>query len=137
MSSLTMTADTAMALARTSDSGVQKSVEALRAAFPPAARDALAASLRETASGSLWDRTLAFLQTQSGARSLAPREGTDPDAILSRAEAALAAGDLEAAITEIGALPADGQARMTEWVALANRRIAATAAAAALAAELK
>jgi flagellar protein FlgJ len=32
MSSLTMTADTAMALARTSDSGVQKSVEALRAA---------------------------------------------------------------------------------------------------------
>lgn len=112
-------------------------LEALRAAFPPAARDALAASLRETASGSLWDRTLAFLRTQSGARSLAPREGADPDAILSRAEAALAAGDLEAAITEIGALPKGGQARMTEWVALANRRIAATSAAAMLAAELK
>lgn len=112
-------------------------LEALRAAFPPAARDALAASLRETASGSLWDRTLAFLRTQSGARSLAPREGADPDAVLSRAEAALAAGDLQAAITEIGTLPKDGQARMTEWVALANRRIAATSAAAALAAELK
>ncbi|WP_413874695.1 COG4223 family protein [Albidovulum sp.] len=112
-------------------------LEALRAAFPPAARDALAASLRETASGSLWDRTRAFLRTQSGARSLAPREGADPDAVLSRTEGALAAGDLEAAITEIGALPKDGQARMTEWVALANRRIAATSAAAALAAELK
>ncbi len=112
-------------------------LEALRAAFAPAARDALAASLKETASGSLWDRTLAFLRTQSGARSLAPREGTDPDAILSRAEAALAAGDLDAAIAGIGTLPADGQARMAEWVTLAKRRIAAAAAAAALVAELK
>lgn len=112
-------------------------LDALRRAFPPAARDALAASLRETASGSLWQRTLAFLRTQSGARSLAPREGADPDAVLSRAEAALAAGDLGAAIADIGALPADGQARMAEWVALAKRRIAATNAAAALAAELK
>ncbi len=112
-------------------------LEALRAAFPAAARDALAASLRQTAGGSMWDRTFAFLRTQSGARSLSPREGVDPDAILSRAEAALAAGDPGAAITEIEALPADGQTRMAEWVALAKRRIAATDAAAALAAELE
>lgn len=112
-------------------------LEALRAAFPAAARDALAASLRQTAGGSLWDRTFAFLRTQSGARSLSPRDGADPDAVLSRAEAALAAGDPAAAIAEIEALPADGQARMAEWVALAKRRIAATEAAAALAAELE
>lgn len=112
-------------------------LEALRAAFPAAARDALAASLRETAGGSLWDRSLAFLRTQSGARSLTPREGADPDAVLSRAEAALAAGDPGAAITAIETLPEAGQARMAEWVTLAKRRIAATAAAAALAAELE
>ncbi len=112
-------------------------LEALRAAFAPAARAALAASLKQTAGGSLWDRSLAFLRTQSGARSLTPREGADPDAVLSRAEAALAAGDPGASIAAIAALPTDGQARMAEWVALAKRRIAATAAAAALAAELE
>ncbi|MCB2126758.1 MAG: hypothetical protein H6897_13185 [Rhodobacteraceae bacterium] len=112
-------------------------LEALRTAFPDAARDALAASLKETAAGDTWERLLAFLRTQSGARSLTPREGTDPDAILSRAEAALAAGDLAGSISEIGGLPAEGQARMTEWVALASRRISATEAAAALAAELQ
>lgn len=112
-------------------------LDALREAFPPAARDALAVSLKETAAGSGWDRVFAFLRTQSGARSLTPREGTDPDAVLSRAEAALGAGDLSATIAEIGALPAGGQARMAEWVALAQRRIAATEAAAALAAEVK
>lgn len=112
-------------------------LETLRAAFAPAARAALAASLKQTAGGSLWDRSLAFLRTQSGARSLTPREGADPDAVLSRAEAALAAGDPGAAIAAITALPTDGQARMAEWVALAKRRIAATAAAAALAAELE
>lgn len=112
-------------------------LDALRAAFPPAARDALAASLRETAGGSAWERLFAFLRTQSGARSLTPREGADPDAVLSRAEAALAAGDLAAALAEIGALPAGGQARMAEWAALAKRRIDATAATAALAAEVQ
>lgn len=112
-------------------------LDALRAAFPPAARDALAASLRETAGGSAWERLFAFLRTQSGARSLTPREGSDPDAVLSRAEAALAAGDLSAALDEIGALPAGGQARMAEWAALARRRIDATAATTALAAEVQ
>lgn len=112
-------------------------LDALRAAFPPAARSALAVSLRETAEGSMWNRLLAFLRTQSGARSLSPRDGADPDAVLSRAEAALSAGDLAAAIAELDSLPADGQARMAEWTALAKRRIAATEAAAALAAELK
>ena len=112
-------------------------LEALRTAFPDAARDALAASLKETAAGDTWERLLAFLRTQSGARSLTPREGTDPDAILSRAEAALAAGDLAGSISEIGGLPAEGQARMPEGVALASRRISAPEAAAALAAELQ
>ena len=110
---------------------------ALRAGFAPAARDALTASLAETAGGSFWNRTTAFLRSQTGARSLTPRAGSDPDAILSRAEAALGAGDLGAALTEVAALPPAGQARMAEWQGLAERRLAAAQAIAAMAAQVK
>ncbi len=113
------------------------SIGALRAAFPPAAREALAISLKETAGGGTWSRVTAFLRSQSGARSLSPRAGEDPDAILSRAEAALTAGALATAIEEIAHLPPEGQARMAEWVDMAKRRIAAIDAAAALAKELQ
>lgn len=109
-------------------------LRALRGAYPDAARDALAQSLSETAESGLWARTLAFLRSQSGARSLTPRAGTDPDAILSRAEAALNADDLSAALKEIGSLPPAGQARMAEWVGLAQRRLDAKTAIAALSA---
>ncbi|MCW3781530.1 COG4223 family protein [Defluviimonas salinarum] len=101
---------------------------ALRDAFPPAARDALAVSIKATAGGGTMDRIGAFLRSQSGARSLSPRAGDDPDAVLSRAEAALGAGDLAAAIGELKGLPEDGLARMAEWIARAERRIAAEAA---------
>lgn len=91
-------------------------------AFPAAARAALEASLRAN-TGDTWSERLgSFLQSTTGARSLTPREGNDPDAILSRAEAALRADDLDAAMTEIGALPPEGQAAMADWVALATAR---------------
>lgn len=101
---------------------------ALREAFAPAARDALSVSLKETVEGGAWDRLGAFVRSQTGARSLSPRAGDDPDAVLSRAEAALKAGDLALAVAEIEALPPDGQARMAEWVALAQRRMDAVEA---------
>lgn len=101
---------------------------ALRDAFPQAAREALALSLPETVGESVWDRMAAFLRSQSGARSLTPRAGDDPDAILSRAEAQLRAGDLEAALDEVARLPEAGRARMAEWTALAERRQLALAA---------
>ena len=107
---------------------------ALRAAFPEVARDALAQSLAEVSGTSLWDRSIAFLRSQSGARSLTPRAGGDPDAILSRAEAALVADDLATALHELSGLPPLGQARMAEWSALADRRLQAKTAIAALAA---
>lgn len=113
------------------------SLAALREAFPPAARDALSASLKEQVDGGMWNRVTAFMRSQSGARSLSPRAGDDPDAVLSRAEAALGVGDLATAINEIGTLSEDGQARMAEWVTLAERRLAAIDAIAALAAEHK
>ncbi|WP_284165229.1 hypothetical protein [Frigidibacter sp. SD6-1] len=109
---------------------------ALRDSFPAAARDALSLSLAALPKGSTWDRVSAFLRSQTGARSLSPRAGDDPDAILSRAEAALGAGDLMAAVAEISALPEAGQARMSEWVGLATRRSEALKAAATLRAEV-
>lgn len=109
----------------------------LRASFEEPARAALDASLRADESGDITDRLGNFLRSATGVRSLTPREGDDPDAILSRAEAAVAAGDIPAALTEISALPEPGQAAMSAWVAQAEMRLRATEAAAALAAAVE
>ena len=109
---------------------------ALQAAFPEAARAALDAALRADMGTSLTQRMTAFLRTQTGARSLTPREGADPDAVLSRAEAVLLGGDLAGALTEIAALPPAAQAALADWQALAERRLAATDALAALVAAM-
>lgn len=105
---------------------------ALSQSFPDAARAALAVSLSETADDTTWGKLTAFLRSQTGARSLSPQSGSDPDAILSRSEAALAAGDLDAALAEIAALPVGGQAEMASWVVQAERRSAAAKALAQL-----
>jgi hypothetical protein len=98
----------------------------LRAGFPDAARAALEA-VPATEEG-FWG----FLRHQVGARALTPQEGTSPDAILSRAEAGLAAGDISAALGELAALPPEAQSAMAGWVALAQDRLAAEQALAAL-----
>lgn len=107
---------------------------ALEASFPDAARAALEASLRANMGESWTARVTAFLRTQTGARSLTPRDGTDPDAVLSRAEAALHGGKLADAVAELAALPEVGQAAMKDWVATATRRLQAEGAVAALSA---
>ncbi|MGH1412536.1 MAG: mitofilin family membrane protein [Pelagimonas sp.] len=109
---------------------------ALTSDFPGLARKALDAA-RKTATGEDGGGGLAgFLQTQLGARSVTPREGDDPDAVLSRAEAAVKAGDLETATSEIAALPEAAQAELGDWLAQAGMRKDALAAAATLAQEL-
>ena len=105
---------------------------ALSVAFAPAARAALSAARAQGGDGGLGG----FLQRQLGARSVEPREGNDPDAILSRAEAALINGHLPQALAEIAALPDEAQAEMGNWVTLATIRAAALSAAAALAQSL-
>jgi len=108
----------------------------LQSAFPAAARAALPIAIRETAGEGTMNRVTAFLQSQVGGRSLEPQEGDSPDAILSRAEAALQSGDVTAALEEITALPAPAQEALAAWVADAARRIAATDAMADFAAAL-
>jgi hypothetical protein len=108
----------------------------LQAAFPEAARAALAASATVPPEGGLGERLIAFLRAQTGARSLTPREGDDPDAVLSRAEAALRAGDLAAVLAALDALPETAKPALAAWRAQAEARAAAVAAAADLAATL-
>lgn len=108
-------------------------VAALRETFPPAARAALEAALRANMGESWTDRVTSFLRSQTGLRSLTPREGDDPDAILSRAEAALAKGDLSAALSELGALPETAKPPLAAWTADAQLRLAAEAALAQIA----
>jgi hypothetical protein len=95
----------------------------LQTGFPVAARAALEAALRANMGESWSERIGTFLRSQTGARSLEPREGADPDAVLSRAEAALARGDLDATLTEIAALPATAQTAMADWSGLATQRL--------------
>lgn len=112
-------------------------LKTLQTAFPDAARLALDAALRANMGETTTDRLTSFLRSQTGARSLTPYEGSDPDAVLSRAEAALAAGDLATSFAELAALPAEAQPAMADWLALAQRRAQALDGLAALTADIQ
>lgn len=111
-------------------------LDELRTSFPEAAREALSVTVQPAPDAGALDRLGAFLRGQTGARSLTPREGNDPDAILSRAEAALNQGDLAAALSELRALPVEVQGPMTDWIKLAEKRLTALEAAAVLSAKM-
>ncbi|UWQ95642.1 hypothetical protein K3728_18625 [Rhodobacteraceae bacterium M385] len=128
--------DVPEALSSVAETGVP-TLEDLQASFPAAARAALPIALRETAGDSAADRVGAFLMGQIGGRSVEPREGDDPDAVLSRAEAAVAAGDLPAALSELTALPEGAQAMLNDWVTQVETRVAADTALAELSAALE
>lgn len=111
------------------------SLQSLRDSFANYARLALEASLQANPGQSWSERIAIFLRVQTGARSLTLREGTDPDALLSQAEAALAKGDVTAALTALDQLPPEGQSAMVAWrVTAMIRQEAATALQALLAA---
>ncbi|WGW04541.1 mitofilin family membrane protein [Tropicibacter oceani] len=109
---------------------------ALATEFPDLARDALSAARRNAPADEGSGGLANFLSNQLGARSVTPREGNDPDAVLSRAEAAIKVGDLDATLGELQALPAEAQAVLADWVARATARNEALAAAQSLAQEL-
>ncbi len=111
------------------------SQDSLTEAFPNLAFAALAQARKEKTAEE--GHTLGnFLQTQLGGRSVVPREGDDPDAVLSRAEAAVKSGDLETALSELTALPDTVQPIFADWVASATTRKDVLGAAAQLAQEL-
>ncbi|MFD2741542.1 COG4223 family protein [Sulfitobacter aestuarii] len=100
----------------------------LQSRFPEAARDALA-SARADASSEPGGGVAGFLRRQLGARSVAPREGNDPDAVLSRAEAAVRDARLGDALAEIETLPVVAQEAMQSWLDDARARLSALTAA--------
>ena len=100
--------------------------------FPDAARAALDVSRRAETGEGFAAQLGNFLDIQTGARSLEPREGADPDAVLSRAEAAVKAGDVATALTELAGLPEVGRAEMADWIAQAEKYQAVEVALAAL-----
>ncbi|SEL53190.1 Uncharacterized conserved protein [Roseovarius azorensis] len=102
--------------------------------FPDAARAALAEA--RLASGEETAGLGGFLKSQLGLRSLTPREGDDPDAVLSRAEAALGEGRLGDALAEIETLSEGARAALADWADLATRRKEALIAAEELAGTL-
>ncbi|WP_054301995.1 COG4223 family protein [Gemmobacter sp. LW-1] len=104
----------------------------LQDTFADAARAAISADAGTTAEAGLGERMASFLVSQTGARSLEPREGDDTDAVLSRAEAALRQGDVAAARGLVGQLPEAAQTAMAGWSAEADRWLAAQMAIADL-----
>lgn len=105
---------------------------ALQADFPDLARDALRAARQAQNPGGIGG----FFETQLGLRSLQPREGDDPDAILSRAEAALRDGRLSDTLAEIARLPEEAATVLADWQAQAQMRVTLTDAARNLAQSL-
>lgn len=108
----------------------------LQASFPEAARAALATARAEGASGEAEGGFTAFLRNQLDVRSVAPKEGNDADAVLSRAQAAINVGRLSDTLAELGALPEVARGELTEWQGLAEARADALAAAATLSTSL-
>lgn len=111
-------------LADRAETGVA-TLSSLQASFPDLARDALRIARQDQGTTGL----NAFLQTQLGVRSLSAREGNDPDAVLSRAEAALQQGLLPETLSELDTLPEAAKAVFSDWQAQAEARLAALAAA--------
>lgn len=114
-------------LAANAESGVP-SLADLRSGYPDAAREALQVA-RSSSSDSAGRSIGNFLRDHLGARSLEPRDGTDADAVLSRAEDALRTGRLGDALAELETLPDEARAELADWTREAETRRAAVAAA--------
>ncbi|NSX55076.1 COG4223 family protein [Parasulfitobacter algicola] len=104
-------------------------VSELQQSFPNAARAALAAYRATDTEGTTGNRITNFIMSQTQARSVEPREGDDPDAVLSRAEYFARNGNLTDALAEIETLPDVARSEMTGWTERTQARLDALDAA--------
>jgi hypothetical protein len=118
-------------LAAAAPTGVA-TLAALRDSYPDAAHAAIRASVMASAGEGILARTRAFIGAQVASRSLTPRAGADPDAVLSRVEDRLRRDDLDGALAEAGQLPSEAAAAMDEWLGAARLRAGAVAGLASL-----
>ncbi|OUS08926.1 hypothetical protein A9Q96_00880 [Rhodobacterales bacterium 52_120_T64] len=106
-------------------SGGVTTMAKLRTDFPDAAHGAIRASILASAGDGVFASIGAFTKAQVAGRSLTPQDGVGPDAVLSRAEAALKQDDLSQALNEIDALPTaamspESDGAMDVWLAAAT-----------------
>ena len=93
----------------------------LSESFPKFARMALSADRNEQETEDF--KFLTFLKSQFQARSTIPRQGSDPDAVLSRSEAFLKINDLEKSLFELTQLDGIALKVMEPWRISAENRI--------------
>ena len=89
--------------------------------FPEFSRLALSADRNEKETDDF--KLLTFLKSQFQARSTIPRQGSDPDAVLSRSEAFLKSNDLEKSLFELTQLDGIASKVMEPWRISAESRI--------------
>ena len=118
----TSTVEVSEIVAKTAATGTPTLAD-LSASFPDVARDALSAARASDTGGGM----TGFLRSQLGTRSVAPREGDDPDAILSRMEAAVREGRLSDALAEMQDLPDTAKAPLSGWSEQAQLRLSVLA----------
>lgn len=103
--------------------------------FAPAARDAIAAAHRDAAKNP-WQKLGARFGNLISVRPAAPVAGDSVEAIISRAEAQVEAGDVGAGVTELEALPDPAREAMSPWMQQAASRVAVDQAIASLGSRL-
>ncbi len=103
--------------------------EELLGDFGRAYQEAVAADIREQSDGGLFGNATARLRSVVSGRPTDAQEGETAEAILSRIEAAVRDGDLDAAIAESAALSEPVQEAMGGWLNALKARAGAMAAA--------
>lgn len=112
-------------LSARADTGVP-SIDSLREGFKPLANK-IAAAGHAPVGEQWWDKAWAKVQGAVSWRRT-DESGSDPDAVLARAEHALARADVATAAAEIDTLPPDLRALATKWRAEADALITANQA---------
>jgi hypothetical protein len=107
------------------------SMQALRDAFEGDI-DAILAADDLPPDASWWDRTVASIKGAVTLRPTGEVKGDDTAAIVARAEAALARGDLDEALAELQALPSQPALAASDWLQKAQTRQAVMKAVATL-----
>lgn len=104
-------------LAANADVGIA-STAALKSEFSETSHIVIRQSIKERAeeNGGTASRVGAFFKSQVAARSLEPKEGDSADAILSRMDAALQSGQLNAVLDEAKGLTERARAPLQDWL---------------------
>ncbi len=100
----------------------------LKADFAKAAHSAIKADTQAKSSDGLGSTFTNFFKSQVTVRSLEPQEGDDANAVLSRVQGALDAGDLAGAVAQAETLQGAAQSVLADWLELAKTRASVLAA---------